>query len=97
MKSYNFENLVLLVGTNPLPNYVIADYFLKINQNLSKIWLIYAKENELQGGTLSHVESLEKIISKNFKGKHSSLKYPLEKIGLSDVSYARTIQSEIRE
>ena len=97
MKPYQFENLILLMGTNPLPNYVIADYFLQENQNISKIWLIYSKENNLQGGTLTYAENLEKIISHKWKKVHPSLEFPLEKVGLSDVSRAMTIQSEIKK
>jgi hypothetical protein len=59
--------------------------------------LIFSKENNLQGGTLTYVENLERILSKNLKNKHKSLEFPLEKIGLSDVSHARTIKNEIMQ
>ncbi len=39
-KKYNFENLVLLVGTNPLPNYVVGKHFLMNNPDLKKIWQV---------------------------------------------------------
>lgn len=29
---FGFENLVLLIETNPLPNYVVAEYFLENNR-----------------------------------------------------------------
>ena len=37
MKFNNFDNLILLIGTNPLPNFVVADYFLQskiVNENI---------------------------------------------------------------
>lgn len=98
MRPNEFQHLVLLVGTNPLPNYVTADYFLQTQgKNIRKIWLIYSIENDLQGGTLRYVDNLEKIMIKKWNGDHTALEFPLEKIGLSDVSHARAIQSEIRE
>ncbi|MGE5558341.1 MAG: hypothetical protein ACM3WV_06970 [Bacillota bacterium] len=49
-----FTDLVLLVGTNPLPNYVVARYFLDNNEKLQYIWLIHSEENKAleQNGTL---------------------------------------------
>jgi hypothetical protein len=94
MKEYNFKNLVLLIGTNPLPNYVTADFFLRINPNIRKIWLIYSKKNELQGGTFIYAENLEKLIAKKWKKERPTIEFPLEKIGLSDVSRAGAIQKE---
>lgn len=38
-------DLVLLVGTNPLPNYVVADYFLKKQHNL-KIWFVFTTQTK---------------------------------------------------
>lgn len=40
----DFEHLILLVGTNPLPNYVVAKFFLKKNEKLKNIWFVYSKE-----------------------------------------------------
>ena len=40
------QHLALLVGTNPLPNYVVAKYFLETNLALHTIWLIYTTETE---------------------------------------------------
>ncbi|MDL2260801.1 hypothetical protein LJC08_00940 [Methanimicrococcus sp. OttesenSCG-928-J09] len=45
------EYLYLLIGTNPLSNYVVADYFLK-NENLKEIHLIHSAE-DLENGILS--------------------------------------------
>lgn len=39
-----FEHLILLIGTNPLPNFVVAEYFLRENSNLKNLYLIYSEE-----------------------------------------------------
>ena len=46
MNIYTFKDLVLLIGTNPLPNFVVAEYFLGKNKNIKKIWLVHSEENK---------------------------------------------------
>ena len=45
----DFTDLILLIGTNPLPNYVVASHFLNVNPNLERVWLIYSETNHLIG------------------------------------------------
>lgn len=92
-----FKDLVLLIGTNPLPNFVVAEYFLNKNKNIEKIWLVHSEENKnyFQAGTLEFAKNLEKIIKARWEGKHKSLQFPLEKISLSDVSNASKITTDI--
>ncbi|MBI4854567.1 MAG: hypothetical protein HY819_22440 [Acidobacteria bacterium] len=94
-KYENFKHLVLLIGTNPLPSFVVADYFLRTNSQVRNVWLVHSEENLLQGGTGSQAANLEGLIRKRWENKHPSLKFPLEKISLSDVSDAVKIRSEI--
>ncbi|MDV0445729.1 hypothetical protein MmiAt1_13230 [Methanimicrococcus sp. At1] len=67
----NIEHLYLLIGTNPLSNYVVADYFLKNAVGLKTIHLIHSaddSENNIQGTGLfaSHLKSvLKKNENKN--------------------------------
>jgi hypothetical protein len=53
-------DLALLVGTNPLPNYVVGRYFLDHCDNLQRIWLIYSEEQKEteQSGTLRFAENI---------------------------------------
>jgi len=97
MKLFNFKNLILLMGTNPLPNYVTADYFLQKNKNIQKIWLFYSKENEFQGGTLAYAKNIEETLTRKWEKNRPDMKFPLEKIGLSDVSRAIAIQNDINQ
>ncbi len=91
----NFNTLVLLVGTNPLPNFVVAEYYLQINPNIQSIRLIHSEANSLQAGTAKQVQNLEALLQKRWRDKHTSLQFPLDKISISDVSNAMTIRSEI--
>lgn len=88
---YNFENLVLLVGTNPLPNYVVGKYFLITNPHLKKIWLVYSeKKNDF--GTKEIAEKIEKVFNK----KDLIEFCPLEKISdARDIN--RNVESNILE
>lgn len=101
MKSFDFTDLVLLIGTNPLPNFVTADYFLLRNKNIQKIWLIHSVGNEFQAGTSFQANYLEKLLRKRWgnenapASKYQNLKFPLEKISLTDVSDGDTIRREI--
>ncbi len=95
MSCLNFTDLVLLIGTNPLPNFVVAEYFLSNNDNLKNIWLLHSENNSLQAGTKTQAENLEELLRQRWKGNHSNLYFPLEKVSLSDVSNSETIRREI--
>lgn len=89
-KKFFFNNLVLLIGTNPLPNLVVADYFLKENPKLKKIWLIHSKETDKQA------DQLEKVLNERWNSSRQNL-FPLQKISLSDVSSASSIRNDINQ
>ncbi len=93
----SFNDLVLLIGTNPLPNFVVAEYFLKKNKNIKNIWLVHSEkvESYSQAGTLELAKNLEQIITDRWQNKHKNLEFPLKKIPLSDVSNALRITSDI--
>jgi len=55
----NANHLVLLMGTNPLPNYVVAKYFLSNYANLPNIWVLCSKETRLP------TERLEQVLKKD--------------------------------
>lgn len=91
--SETFEHLVLLIGTNPLPNFVVADYFLRNNKELKNIYLIYSEDNVTQNTTRDKAENLEKLL----ESRHSNGKMVYKKIPLSDVSSAREISRDLRD
>jgi len=75
---YNFSDLILLIGTNPLPNFVAARYFLKNVDALKRIWMICSEDNKNIGqrGTKKYAENLQKIIRKeDDKVKFGEIKY----------------------
>jgi len=92
----NFEHLVLLIGTNPLPNFVVADYFLQKNPKLEKIWLVHSEENISQSGTKEQADNLETLLKERWSSRHPNL-FPLKKTSLSDVSNAVSIQNDFKQ
>ena len=95
-----FNNLILLIGTNPLPNFVVADYYLHNNHNpeLQKIWLVHSEKKEFQDGTLVYAENLKKAIEKRINEsclKHKQISISF--VPLSNVSNAKQISRDINE
>lgn len=90
----DFSNLVLLIGTNPLPNYVVADYFLQINENLKSIWLVYAEKKSYQGSTKPQAENLEKLLNRKYK-ENGIKKVNIFFVPISDVGNAHNISNDI--
>jgi len=85
---------VLLVGTSPLPNYVVAKYFLKNNQGLKKIWLVHSEKRADIGqeGTKWFAENIKNVLTEEFNGK-----VEFNYISLRDVSSAKETQNNINE
>jgi len=97
MYQLNFSNLVLLIGTNPLPNFIVADYFLQQNKNIQKIWLLHSEENTFQAGTITQAKNLEELLQTYWYNKHNALHFPLEKVPLSEVSSEAIIRRDINQ
>ncbi len=93
---HTFTDLVLLIGTNPLPNYVVAEYFLKTNKELRNIWLVHSEEVARQVGTRAQAEHLEKVLKERHPG-NSKLPFPLPKVALSNVSNAKEVLRDTNE
>ncbi|MEQ8189851.1 MAG: DUF1887 family CARF protein [Candidatus Eremiobacterota bacterium] len=91
----NFSDLLLLIGTNPLPNFVVAKYFLSHNTDLKKIWLIHSEErNDInQKGTYREAEKLKKLIEKQPYSQNISFEF----VSLSNVSRAKVIEKNLKE
>ncbi len=69
----DFTDLVLIIGTSPLPNYVVANYFCQNNNYLEKIWFIYADKNENQNSTRKFAENIQSLLLKKCKRLNSSM------------------------
>lgn len=85
------NHLVLLVGTNPLPNYVVAQYLLTQHPDLNTISFVYSKATEQNGGTRKYADSIAKLL----KGKQSPKTLQFEYVELEDVSKDTTIKNNI--
>jgi hypothetical protein len=77
----NFSDLILLIGTNPLPNLVVSLYFLRHNSNLKNIWLIYSEKNKNQRSTLDLAENLKSFLENKYSDKVLVKSFPLTNIG----------------
>lgn len=87
-----FNTLFLLIGTNPLPNFVVAEYFLKHISELSQIFLLYSEETAYQSGTKDYADLLKKTIQKR---KYNN--YPeFHLIRLSDVALPSQIRTDLK-
>lgn len=89
----NFTDLVLLIGTNPLPNYVAAKYYIKCNAALQKIWLVHSEKNTgiKQQGTYELACNIKDVITEEFG---SQIKFGY--VSLVDVGFARDIAQDIK-
>ncbi len=90
-----FDSLVLLVGTNPLPNFVVLDYFLRHNSKLNKIYLIYSEENRQinQSGTIDYAKNIETLAKKRASSRNLQFFF----IPLSDVSSPSTMEYDLKK
>ena len=93
--SSHFSDLLLLIGTNPLPDLVVAKYFLKYNSSLKRIWFIHSeKRNDInQKGTYREAENLKKLIQKQPDSQNISFEF----VSLSNVSRAKSIEKNLTE
>ncbi|MGD2091178.1 MAG: hypothetical protein PVH61_33695 [Candidatus Aminicenantes bacterium] len=96
---FTFENLVLVMGTNPLPNLVVADYFLQTNKNLKKIILIYSESNNKnQESTQEQAENLKKLLKTGDKPKYKNKNdFEVAGIPVADVGSAKSIEEGLTE
>jgi hypothetical protein len=91
---FTFENLVLVMGTNPLPSFVVADYFLQTNKNLKKIILIYSESNKKnQESTQEQAENLKKLLKTRFMRLYLYKNdFEVAGIPVTDVGSAKSIE-----
>lgn len=92
----NFTDLFLLIGTNPLPNYVVAKYFLENNPVLKRIWLIYSEENGVQASTSEVAGRIQSLLQREIEGSNKKIIFP-GNIPLSDVGSARDINNDLKD
>ncbi len=89
----NFTDLILLIGTSPLPNYVVAKYFCQINSNLKKIWFVHSEAIKDQKHTSSRkfAENIKHLLT-NTEEKP----YKFEFIPLENIEDLRTVQNKLQ-
>jgi len=92
MSNKNFNHLILLIGTNPLPNFVVAAHFLRKNPNIQTIWLVHseAKKDINQEGTYEFANNLRKLLQKEHQATFNF-------VPLSNVSKAKEIICDFKK
>lgn len=83
-------SLVLPIGTNPLPNYVVAEYLLS-KTKINEIWLVHSEERDVQAGTKEIAERLKEVIS----ARHSDISFKY--CSLSNIGNAESIINDIEK
>lgn len=89
----SFDTLIILIGTNPLPNFVVAQYFIRELKGLKQIILIHSETTQTQRGTERYAERITELI----KAKNPNSKLTFHKIALSDVGDASLILLQLQE
>ena len=84
------DYLVLLIGTNPLPNYVVSDLFLQ-NSKIKKIYLLHSIQEGNQQATCKQAKNLKSLlkIEKNFTD--------VTLVPINDASSATYIYNDIKD
>lgn len=90
---FNFSALFLLVGTNPLPNLVVADYFLKNISGLSQIFFLYSEKTAYQSGTKDYADLLKKTIENRKYNNYPQFHF----ICLFDVALPSQIRNDLKK
>lgn len=94
MLHYDFSDLVLLVGTNPLPNYVVANFFCARNHNLKRIWLIQSEKKDNQEGTVKLADWLVEVLENECSEiKKKGIEF--KRTSISEIGSANEIINEI--
>ncbi len=86
----DFTDLVLLIGTSPLPDYVAVKYFTEKNSKLNRIWMVCSAESDNQASTEKYAELLKDLL------KDSKLKFQ-ELIYIKDIDSKEDIESKLEK
>ncbi|MEK7275669.1 MAG: hypothetical protein AAB296_05640 [Candidatus Desantisbacteria bacterium] len=85
-------SLILLIGTNPLPNYVVAEHLLsKKEPKIDEIWLVHSEKRDSQSGTEKTADHLKEVVS----ARHPEVFFKY--CSLSDVGNAGAIERDVKE
>ena len=95
MRWLDTTDLVLLVGTNPLPNYVVLKLLIQHCTHLQRVWLIHSELREAYGqaGTKEFAENIAKV----FKQEFNDYKLEFRFVPLRDLSSAISIYQDLQE
>ncbi len=85
-----FDQLLLLVGTNPLPPYVVACHFINSDNPPQQVWLLYSEAGPQQTSTLRQAELLQHVLQQRFNR-------PVNLHPIREIGSAPAIQQDIEQ
>lgn len=83
----HFNHLVLLIGTNPLPNFVVSKYFLNHVPTIQHLWLVHSEK------TKKLADNISKVLREIGIPSEDLIRY----VPLEDVGSAIHITHDIKE
>lgn len=88
----NQKTLVVLIGTNPLPNYVVAKYYIEDKQ-YNQVVLIYTKEEPTfgQASTIEFSTNIKYLLELEYKN------ISIDKIEILNASNAAQIKKDLND
>lgn len=89
MRVSQADNLILLIGTNPLIPYLVACYFLEHQQSQQTVWLLYSAAGPQQTSTAKQAEQVQAALKARFD-------VPIRLHPIRDISMAPSIQQDVR-
>lgn len=87
------DDLILLIGTNPLPSYVVACYFLEqggLDCEQTEIWLLYSESGPQQISTSHQALRIRLALERRFQVK-------VQLHPIRDISRAPAIQADVEK
>ena len=90
-------DLILLIGTNPLPNYLTAAYFTNHSKSLKKIWMICSETNMRIGqqGTRDYANRIKDLLIKTYPERFDNKSFP--EIFLKISGDAKAIKRDLKK
>lgn len=87
----NASDLILLMGTNPLPNYVAFKCVKTVNPNLHRLWIVHSEDRPEQ--SFVGTKELAEVLKDTLRDEGETIEINL--VPLRDISSARRIQEDL--
>ncbi len=93
--AFGVNNLVLLIGTNPLPNFIAASYLIRKNPKLIRIIFIHSEQTKFQQSTKEYALNIAALLQKKHFNEVNKINFLF--LPLNNVDDARVIRNDISQ